>query len=262
MNQHLPIIVSLTSTQSKLERASDTIMSLLTQSLKADQIILWLSKDSNALDEGVKTLPDSIKSLEKKGLIIKWTKNIGPYKKLIPTVKMMNRENFLIVTAADDIVYPQDWLKGLVNAYQKNEGCVICYHGKVMDKASPVRKWLKGKKLKSFSKWIKTSEVSNLATLGNEKEIFPDGTGGVLYPSERLHEEIFNKSVYLRMAPKHEDVWFKAMTLLTDTKVHCVDSETGLPLIKSQQLSGISNYFQRRKEDRLVQEVLERYSLI
>lgn len=258
MKKKLPIIVSLTSIQSKLDDASLTIQSLLAQNVKADKVVLWLSKEPHLLDDGVQEVPESIKSLEKDGLEVKWTKNTGSYRKLIPTAKLMNRENCLIVTADDDVIYPEHWLKGLVEEYNKNEGCVICYRGRIMSKSTALNKWLTNKKLKPYMKWLGTHEVEDKSQLGPSFEIFPTGKGGVLYPSDKLHEELFNKSIYLTMAPTNDDIWFKAMTMITGTKVKCVESHLDFP--ENENKHNIPKV--RKRNDRTIHQIFERYKLL
>ncbi|MDW3209337.1 MAG: glycosyltransferase family A protein [Reichenbachiella sp.] len=262
MKNKLPIIVSLTSIQSKLDRASLTIQSILDQSVKADRVVLWLSEEAHLADDGIQEIPNSLKELVDKGLEIRWTKNIGAYRKLIPTAKLMNHESCLIVTAADDVLYPSNWLRGLKEEYYKNEGCVICYQGRIMDKAASWSKWTAGKKLKPYQQWIKTNEVTDKSKLGPNIELFPDGKGGVLYPSDRLHEEIFNKSVYLKMAPTDEDIWFKTITMMTDTKVKCIENTYNLPETEQTINSRFFGLLKSDSNDQLIHQLLERYQLI
>lgn len=262
MNNKLPIIVSLTSIQAKLDEASLTIQSILNQNVKADRVVLWLSEEAHLSDGGIQEIPDSLNELVDKGLEIRWTKNIGAYRKLIPTAKLMNHESCLIVTAADDVRYPSNWLQGLKEEYYKNEGCVICYQGRIMDKAASWSRWTVGKKLKPYQQWVKTNEVTDKSKLGPNIEVFPDGKGGVLYPSDRLHEEIFNKSVYLKMAPTDEDIWFKTITMMTNTKVKCIEKSIDIPQSKEEPKPRFFSLLTSDRNDQLIHKLLERYQLL
>lgn len=256
----LPVIVSLTSIQSRLDRVSVTIGSLLNQSLKADRVVLWLSEDPHLSDDGIREIPDSLNQLTQKGLEIKWTKNIGPYRKLIPTAKLMNHKNCLIATADDNVEYPKDWLKGLVEEYHKHEGCVICYQGRIMDKSHVGRK--KRIRLKPFSKWTRTYEAEDSRLLEPNLNIFPDGKSGVLYPSDCLHEEIFNKSIYLKMAPENEDIWFKTITMITNTRVKCIQNNYSLPETEDLVESRYFGLVQTDPNDQVISQLFERYQLM
>ncbi|WP_456458660.1 hypothetical protein [Reichenbachiella sp.] len=259
MKNELPIIVSLTSIRSRLDEASLTIKSLLDQNVKADKVVLWLSEKPHLSDDGIQEVPKSLLQLVDEGLEIKWTKNTGPYRKLIPTAKLMNKKQCLIVTADDCVVYPKDWLKGLIEAYRKHEGCVICYQGRIMDNS---QSRISRKKLKPYQTWAKTKEVKDIKQLGPNFEIFPDGKAGVLYPSDKLHEELFNKSVYLEMAPTHEDIWFKTMTMMTDTKVKCIENSYNLPETEQTINSRFFGLLKTDSNDQLIHQLLERYRLI
>ncbi|SMD32973.1 Glycosyl transferase family 2 [Reichenbachiella faecimaris] len=264
MNTQLPIVVSLTSIQSRLEYVSKVIDSILNQSLKADRVLLWLSEDSHLLDQGVKEVPERLRELESLGLEIHWTKNTGPYRKLIPTAKLMNKENCLIVTADDDVIYPENWLERLVGEYQKNKDCVICYRGRIMShEENTLRKLISRSKLKPYGKWTRTHEVKDKNELGPSLNIFPTGKDGVLYPSDRLHEELFNKSIYLDMVPTNDDIWFKAMTLITNTKVKCIEDHKDFSEIEETREATLFRLGgNRKKNDRMIHEVFARYNLL
>ena len=59
---------------------------------------------------------------EAKELInVKWVPNTGPYRKLIPMLRE-SRPTDIIITADDDIFYGENWLPGLLKAYEQTEG--------------------------------------------------------------------------------------------------------------------------------------------
>ena len=79
-NKDHTIIVSLTSFDQRIDSLHIVIESLFQQSLKADNIILWLSK-KNFLS---KSVPENLLRLQTRGLSIEWvSEDIGPYKKII-----------------------------------------------------------------------------------------------------------------------------------------------------------------------------------
>lgn len=47
----------------------------------------------------------------------------------------------------------------------------------------------------------------------------PIGYGRVLYPPASLHQDTVDKSLYLSLAPKADDLWFKAMGLIQGSSV-------------------------------------------
>ena len=73
------LIVSLTSFPERMYELHYTLYSLLTQSVKPKQVILWLAKEQFPNLE--KDIPARVLELQKNGLTIKWTHNIYSYKK-------------------------------------------------------------------------------------------------------------------------------------------------------------------------------------
>ncbi|MHA1540584.1 MAG: hypothetical protein ACTSXL_03125 [Alphaproteobacteria bacterium] len=114
------IIVSLTTYGTRAFKINYTIRSLLFQKTKPDKIILWLDEkefNKNNLPENIKYFNNLID--------IRFCPNYRSYKKIIPTLK--EHPNDLIITADDDIIYPDYWIGGLYNAYKTNKTKVYCY---------------------------------------------------------------------------------------------------------------------------------------
>ena len=98
------LIVTLTSFPQRMYDIHFTLYSLLNQSLKPDAVLLWLSEEEFPNRE--KDVPNAVLKLQENGLTIKWVKeNLRSYKKLIPALK--EYKNDILVTADDDIYYPQ-----------------------------------------------------------------------------------------------------------------------------------------------------------
>ena len=191
-----PLIVSLTSIPERLHKVHLCIETLLSQSLKPDNIILWLSDTIHGDD-----IPENLKRLEKRGLQIRGCRDIGPYTKLIYTL----RENpqSIIVTADDDVFYPAYWLKKLYLAYQAEPQYIYCYRAHLMkcnSKGIP----------ESYHHW----DYFAPGMLGPSHFLLPTGHCGVLYPAGSLHHEVFNEELFSSICPTGDDIWFKAMSLL------------------------------------------------
>lgn len=97
------IIVSLTTYGRRLYRVHLTIESLMQQSMKANRIVLWLS------DEFKDTLPQTLLKQTKRGLDIRYCKDIRSYTKLVPSLREFPEAT--IITVDDDIIYEYDVLK-------------------------------------------------------------------------------------------------------------------------------------------------------
>lgn len=204
---HTPeLIVSLTTIPERVCGIHVVIDSLLRQSLKPDRVILWLNEYDEPgrpiLSRG--TLPESLTRLERRGLTIEWCRNIGSYCKLIPALRMF--PNALIATADDDVYYSRDWLRGLYETYIEDPRSIPCHRAHLMRRAPsggflPYREW----------------EYYAPGVTGPEPLLFPTGVGGILYAPGHLHPDVTNESIFLKLCPKADDVWFKAMALANGT---------------------------------------------
>ena len=66
-------------------------------------------------------MPKELKELMKRGLEIRFCKDIGPHGKLIYALKEF--PDAIVVTADDDMIYPKDWLEKLFESYKKKYRC-------------------------------------------------------------------------------------------------------------------------------------------
>lgn len=202
------IIVSLTSYPERMYDLKYTLYSLLKQSLKPDKVILWLAREQYPNKE--QDISDAILNMQKWGLSIMWCEDIKSYKKLIPTMQMYPDD--IIVTADDDIFYPENWLELLYNSYLKNPECIHSH------RAHCVR--VVDGQLAPYSSWEK--EV-----ISTEKpyQVFPTSGSGVLYPPcGWAHKDITDKELFMKLSPGADDVWFWAMGVLNHTKVKIVEN--------------------------------------
>lgn len=190
------VIVSLTTYGERFYQVYITIESLMQQTIKANKIILWLD-DSFAN----RPLLPILKRQIERGLEIRYCKDLGSYKKLIPTLKEFPES--IIITVDDDVIYNIRTIEKLVTAYNHNPHFIYCnrmHRIKLEDSTVlPYRKWEKG---------IMDTKESILN--------FPVGIGGVLYPPHCFNNEIFNEEFFLKNCPNGDDIWFKAMALLNN----------------------------------------------
>lgn len=193
------IIVSLTSYGRRVTKVLPfTIVSLLRQTYKPDIILLWLDNDNwNSTN-----IPKKLKALERKGLMIKFCKDIKSYKKLIPTLTLF--PNDIIITCDDDIYYRRNMIERLVNAYEKDPSHIYAH------RAHNITFTEEGK-LKSYNDWMQ--EVSNQTS----RRIFPTSGGGSLYSKNLLYKDVCKEDLFMKLAPNADDVWFYFMELLKGT---------------------------------------------
>lgn len=204
------IIISLTTISSRLNLIHLVIESLLAQNFPRDayEVRLHLSEQPYLLDEGCPTITNDLSRLQKENhdrFFVKFVKNIGPYRKIIPVLDEVYEQspadfyNTLIVTADDDTAYPPWWLWQLYENYLRHR-CVIGFRGRVMG--------FEKEKLISYKKWSPTIRDNP------SKFNVPTGKDGVLYSPLDLHPKVKDIGEAQKSAPKADDLWLKAHTLL------------------------------------------------
>lgn len=205
------LIISLTSFPERIKDITYNIYSLLDQKIKPDILVLWLAKEQfpNREDD----LPKKLIRLKNKGLTIRWCENLKSYTKLVYSLKEYPKD--IIVTADDDIFYPNDWLELLYNSYLKNPHNIHCHRAHKIT-------FSEHGDMNSYNIWKKNIKPNSPSYLN-----FFTGVGGVLYPPNSLHPDVLNKKLYQELSPTADDIWFWAMALLHNTKVQVVSDNIG-----------------------------------
>jgi len=188
------IIVSLTTYEKRFHEVYLTVESIMQQTVKPNRIILWLSEEMKCLK-----LPIVLQRQQKRGLEIRYCKDILSYKKLIPTLQHF--PSAIIITIDDDQFYHFSLLENMINAYRNNPNIIYCgrmHRMKLASNSKPI-------KYKKWSLGIKHHDISPLN--------FPTGSGAVLYPPDCLDKEVLNEEVFTKICKYADDIWFKAMAL-------------------------------------------------
>ena len=199
LNKKSPLyIVSLTSFGVRLtDTAPYAIISLLNQSVKPDKIILWVAHSDK------QNIPTIMEKLVEKGLEINYCDDLKSYKKLVPT--LLKFPDDYIITADDDIHYPQNWFEKIIEEHKKNPKKIVCHRAHIIEVNKnclplPSEQW--------------NGCHSKRDSLQNEYALRASGAGGVLYPPKCLHKDVTNSDLFLKLAPKADDTWFWAMAII------------------------------------------------
>ena len=203
------VVVSLTTHSYRIYDVYLAIESIMQGTMLPNRIILWLSDEYRK-----KPLPITLQNQMKRGLEVRYCKDIRSYTKLVPALREF--PNSAIVTIDDDIIYQIDMLEHLVNAYNMSKDC-ICAHWvhtipyNLKDKYIPLLQWStpKGK--------VEDSQL-----------LFFEGFAGVLYPPHSLDDEVLNENVFLDICKFADDVWFNAMSLKKGTGIRCANPVPGI----------------------------------
>ena len=197
------IICSLTSIPPRIKYVDRVVRCLLAQTKKPDMVVLWLASDE--FPEGESSLPQRLLDLKKFGLTIKFCKNYRSYKKLVPA--LMEFPEDYILTFDDDIYYGRDTVQNLWESSLKNPGCVCCYRTGRID--------LVDGKIKPIPNSVLIWNHPRDAAFNN---VIMSGTG-TLFPPHSLYRDILDESVFMKLMPSNDEIFFWGMAVLNGTKI-------------------------------------------
>lgn len=205
----IPVIVSLTSYGKRVHTVHRVIESLFQQSLQANRIILYLNIEEF---KSTTQLPLVLQHQMLRGLEVRFVPDLLSYKKLLPALNDFPEAT--IITVDDDVFYPMNMIERLVNAHHAHPGaiCSLVNRRLLLNPDGTVGNYNDF----PFETVCSEDVVSSL--------VFPEGFGGVLYPPHSLPEEVFHEDAFMQLAPSADDLWFKAMSLMSHTPVVKVHS--------------------------------------
>jgi hypothetical protein len=198
-------IVSLTTYGSRSSTVYLTIESIGKGRVLPSRIILWLD-EKPVFDN----LPRSLRRLMKRGLEVRLCENFGPHKKYFPFIMSETSFTQPLVTADDDIIYPEFWLEKLQNAYAVYPGAVSCFRSRVVS--------LNDSGFAKYADWELCSsqapDIRHIAT----------GTSGVIYPPEFLSKLKSAGDGFLSCCPQADDIWLHVNEVRAGVPVHQVSA--------------------------------------
>lgn len=211
------IIVSFTSIPSRLKKVHITVRSILNQELQPKKIILWLYESDK------KHVPESLTKLEGTIFKIQYVALNCPHIKLIYALEQFPQD--CIVTCDDDFIYDRQWLKRLSEEHQKHPKNIIALKVRQIqfdnsEKLLPYRSW-------------------NLSDIKKNKSVLAIGSEGVLYPPKPFQPIAINSELFLKLTPKADDLWFKAMAILNNTEISLAENppKEPIPIFGTQEIS-------------------------
>ena len=198
------VTASLTSFPARIEYVHLAIKSLMQQSYKPDRIILWLA---NAQFPD-RTLPKNLTDLENYGLEIKWCDDLYGHKKYFYCIQQQ-KENEVVITFDDDIIYPIDAIKRLVAKHREFPRCLVCERAQSVPKRS--------NDFYNVGRW---DTISNVALKTPSYSVCPSTGGGYLIPYGAYPQHMLDKELILKYALKNDDMW--CMFMAAENKVRFI----------------------------------------
>ncbi len=220
------IIVAIASFPPRLKTLDRGIKSLMTQTIKPDKIIVYLSDETKDSD-----IPDSLRDLEQYGLTLRTgCENIICHKHYY--YSMQEYPDDIVIIVDDDCIYDKDMIESLMNSYKKYPNAISARraHKMLLDEYG---------KLLPYNEWqMECKEYDNPSM-----EYFVTILGGTLFPPGLLPRELlFDLDTIKDTCYKNCDVWLKFMEIYNNIPVVIVKAEHIHPiLIENTQYCGLVN---------------------
>jgi hypothetical protein len=179
--------VSLTSWQPRFGILPLVLLTLIRQSIRPQEVILWLSHDdARVFDPEVTTL------FRPYGVRIAICDDLKSHKKWIPMVKYHPNKSFVICD--DDILYPNQWFSQLIAADRSDGYVGLRAHKMTRDSKGEIQ---------PYSQWKKLVSYTGVPSADH----FITGAGGAIIHPRRLPPHCFDTQTILATCPGADDVW-------------------------------------------------------
>ena len=195
-------IVSLTSFPARINDIWICIESLLRQTVKPDEIILWLA-NSQFPDNKI---PESLVKLKSRGLTIRFCEDLRSHKKYYYAMKEYPKD--CIITFDDDVYYPNTIIENLITVHKEFPQSIVAnrVHEIIFSKEQAIL---------PYNEW--NHNCKNIMYPSNL--LFQTGIAGVLYPPNSLMKDVFNKEIIFNTCLNADDLWLKIAALRNKTKI-------------------------------------------
>ena len=196
------IIISLTTYPKRIGTIWLTIETLLRQSMKPDEIILWLAESQfpNRLDD----LPENLVRLQSRGLTIRFCDDLRSHKKYY--FSLQEYPNDLVILADDDMFYPWDTVRKLMRMHKKWPDDICCMTAQVIEPAFTSLP----------SKWRNPHLHERLE---HSEQIQAFTGSGTLIPPGTLHPDVFDKDAIQELCFHADDLWITFMAHRKGTRI-------------------------------------------
>lgn len=237
----VPLIVSLTSYGIRFKTLHIALESLLKQTLKPNKIILWVS------DKEIQQLPTTITRLQRRGVTIAGCEDCRAFTKIIPCLDMYPEA--VIVTADDDIIYPENWLETLYAEHLRHPADIVCHRARYIT-------YLPNGQINNYDFW------PNLDRACDAPLVFPLGVGGVLYPPGSLYRDVCNRALFRKLSEYNDDIWLKAMSLLKGARCRKIGTfKKDFRQVSNSQVVSLKAANLLERNDQQIAQVFSHYGI-
>ncbi len=220
------LIVSMTSYPGRINSLAPVLDSLFNQDRKADEILLWLAKEEFPGME--QDLPEYLTQLAaEKRITIRWCDNLKPHKKYFYALQEYTED--LIVTVDDDLLYSSNLLSSLYRSYLQYPQAVSAVRVHLMLLSEDNR-------ILPYNTWIRETDCCLYTP---SMQLFATGGAGTLYPPHLFRKEFFDWTAISTYCPIADDLWLKAMELMSGVPVVAARSREPLQYLPGSQVDAL-----------------------
>ena len=240
------VIISLTTYPKRMDTLPLVLETLMRQTVKPTKIQLWLA-DEQYPDK--KVVFQELTSFINRGLEIMFCDDLKSHKKYY--YAMLDNQDSIIVTADDDIIYPEDMLESLLKKHNEYPKCIVTHRAHQMK--------MDGKGLLPYNKWNYRAK----GCIGPDIYLCATGGAGCLYPPHLLSEHVFDKDVFRKICFYADDIWLKCMEQLNEIPV-VLTGENNPEIISTMDASegGLAQMnVEEGKNDQQLRAVTEYYNI-
>jgi hypothetical protein len=236
-------VISLTSHPARFSTLDQSLKQLLGQRLIPKKVYL------NIAEADIDKLPKSVRDLESEGVLkINSCSDLGPGKKLIPTLKL--EENLPIIVVDDDLVFETDLtLKLMVQHHLSPNNIVASRVHKIIFEAN--------NNVSSYGKWIKNYSLSN----GPASDLFATSGAGTLYKKEFFHKDVMDEATYKELCFHTDDLLWYVQSKRIGVKTKRLPGFSVLNFIDGTQEDGLWRSGNKDRNDPNLKALLNKYSL-
>ena len=175
------IFVSLTTWKPRVGLLPLTLLTLISQSVRPEEICIWITQDDLAF------VPSKLRdSCGNWNVVFRICDDLGPHKKWFST--RVFGDDATVVLADDDIFYPPNWLQSLITEAQVAESYLShrCHEIGV-----------RNGKIIPYGQWQKESRKYGTSSFG----LFATSGAGVVFKPKWIQEPFYDESLIRQLSP-------------------------------------------------------------
>lgn len=203
------VTVSLTAIPSRIDRLWVVMESLMRQTVRPDRIIVALTQEE--FPQGMAQMPESLLAYVRLGVEIAFLPyNLKCHNKYFHALR--HCPDSCVVTVDDDCWYSRDTIARLIDMHEAYQDAVVSNIARVIDTEH----------FHTYKMWKKSPSAS-----APDHRCVALGFGAILYPPQFAQRcadaghDLFSVDLIGRLAPTTDDLWLKAVEMVSGIKVAC-----------------------------------------